>query len=236
MTNLKIHPFIFSWRRQYGKAKEKEEQLSQLFDNVTVINSDEENEEPHWVNVGDSFYFTNQFMKAVELFDGDVLLHVQADASFSDWKGLVETAQRHYDVVKWGVYAPDVDWTEWNAQRTNVVPMVEPGLFLVACPDCTCWMIHKDIIDKFKSMKLDMSDQNLGFGIDMFICALAHMNRRAVFRNYNFKVDHPRGTGYNVNQAHTELNSFLAKIDPQTKSCMSYIYREPKNLIRYYVG
>lgn len=231
---LKIHPFVFSWRGQFTKASATEAQLKENFDNVTVINSDEENTPEHWVNVGDSYYFTSQFMKAIELFDGDVLFHIQADATYDNWKGVVDAAQRHWDVFRWGIYAPDVDFTHWTHQRTDVASLAEKGLFLVACPDCTCWMIHKDIINHFKSLQLDMEDQKLGFGIDMFMCALAHMNRRAVVRNYNFVVDHPQGTGYNVNQAHTELNSFLTKLDPVTKQCMSHIYRNPKQLLQYY--
>ena len=78
---MDIHVFIFNWRNQFDQTVEKEKALSALGYRVTVINSDEENEQAHWVNLGESAYFTDQFMKALELFDGDVMFHVQGDVA-----------------------------------------------------------------------------------------------------------------------------------------------------------
>ena len=233
---MNFHPFIFNWKGQYQKTLETEKQLSKVFGRVTVINSDEENTHPHWDNVGDSYWFTNQFMRALNLFEGDVFFHVQADATYTDWEGLKAQAEEDFEKYRWGVYAPNVDFTEWGPRRTNLVyPKLPGNRSIVACPDCTCWMIHKDIIDEFQLMNLDMSDQNLGFGIDMLICSISHRQSRKVIRNYNHTVDHPRGTGYNVEQAHVELRSLWSKLPQHHKDTVNLIYSRPQQLGLFYV-
>ena len=91
-------PFIFNWKGQFEKTCQKEEQLKKIFDKVIVINSDDTNEKLEWINVGDDYYFTDQFLKAVEVFDGDVMFHIQADASYDDFESLIEDAKKYYDV------------------------------------------------------------------------------------------------------------------------------------------
>ena len=207
-----------------------------MFGRVTVINSDEENTHPHWDNVGDSYWFTNQFMRAIGLLEGDVFFHVQADATYTNWEALKEQAEKDFETYQWGVYAPNVDFTEWHSRRANIVyPPLSDNRSLVACPDCTCWMIHKDIIDEFNQMNLDMSDQNLGFGIDMLICSISHRLGRKVIRNYNHTVDHPRGTNYNVTQAHEELKRFWKKLPEEHKETINNIYTNPQKLGLFYV-
>ena len=97
---MKIHTFIFNWRGQYDKTKQKEQQLKDLNIPFTVINSDEEHEEDGWENIGEESYFTAQFLKAVEIFsktDADALFHIQADASFDNWGGLIYDAEKYFE-------------------------------------------------------------------------------------------------------------------------------------------
>jgi len=169
-------------------------------------------------------------------FEGDVFFHVQADATYEDWESLKVQAEEDFKKYNWGVYAPNVDFTEWNSNRANIVyPSLPNNRSVVACPDCTCWMIHKDIINEFNDLNLDMSDQNLGFGIDMLICSISHRKSRPVIRNYNHTVDHPRGTGYDVNKAHVELKSFWSKLPQTHKETINLIYGNPQQLGLFYV-
>jgi len=72
---MNIQPFIFNWNRQFEKTCAIEDALSKVFEKVTVINSDDNNTRDGWIDIGDESYFSDQFRKALELFDGDVLLH-----------------------------------------------------------------------------------------------------------------------------------------------------------------
>jgi hypothetical protein len=118
---MKIQTFIFNWQGQYEKTKEKQTQLSAIGVVPVVINSDDNHREddPNWHNIGEESYFTAQFLKAIELFDADVMFHIQADASYSDWKKLYDDAEKYYDVTDWGIYAPNVDYTWYDSTRTD---------------------------------------------------------------------------------------------------------------------
>ena len=82
---MKIHTIIFNWRGQHNKTLEKIEQLKAIGVNPTVINSDEGFFLDDWHNIGEESYFTAQFLKAIDVFDGDVLFHIQGDASYNNW-------------------------------------------------------------------------------------------------------------------------------------------------------
>lgn len=233
---MNFHPFIFNWRNQFQKSSRTEEQLLKTFGRVTVINSDEENTPDHWVNVGDSYWFGDQFLKALELFDGDVLLHIQGDVTFNNWEQLKEDAIKDFEKHNWGVYAPHADFTEWTSRRANIIyPPLPDNRSLVACPDCSCWMIHKDIIQEFNNLNLELKDHHLGFGFDMLMCSVSHKSSRPVIRNYNHTVDHPKGTGYNVTQAHVELKELWNKMPVEHQNIVNNIYSKPSQLGMFYV-
>lgn len=230
-----IHPIIFNWRNQGAKALLKEQQFKDIgYDNVTVINSDDNFKQKNWINIGEDAYFTKQFLTALEVFDGDVLFHIQADTSYDNWKDLIAESIKHYVYYKWGVYAPNVDWTEWNSARTDI-RYYDPYQTHahVACTDCTCWMIHKSIIDKFLSYDIDMSDQNYGFGIDIIIAACSYLKHRPVIRNYNHTIQHPKGANYNVAQALLEMNSLFSKLPQELYDKCEQIWGNHTTLLDY---
>lgn len=233
---MKIQPIIFNWRGQYEKTRSTEKALKK-YDPI-VINSDEEHERKKWINLGEDAWYTASFIKALEVFDGDVLLQIQGDATYEDWDGLIGDAVSHYNTLQWGVYAPDATWTEWNPHRTNITGISPgiPGLNYVACTDCIVWFIHKDIIKQFQKLKLDMSDQKLGFALDMILCGISHRMRRPVLRNYHHQVHHPQSKGYHVSQAHNEMTSMFGKLDTPMKAIVAGIYRNPLALRGFYTG
>jgi hypothetical protein len=49
---MKIQTFIFNWRNQYAKTKEKITQLTNIGVEPNVINSDEQYNEFGWHNIG----------------------------------------------------------------------------------------------------------------------------------------------------------------------------------------
>ena len=157
-TQMKIHTFVFNWRGQYEKTKQKEAQLTALGIPFTIINSDEEHEEPGWENIGEDSYFTAQFLKAIEIFsqtDADALFHIQADASYDDWGSIIESAKKYSEEYNWGIYAPNVDYTWYDSSRVDMdaFTMEDPKVKMVSNTDCTCWFIHRDIIKEAQDRK-----------------------------------------------------------------------------------
>jgi len=233
---MKILCFIFSWKGQYTNAINLEEQVAPFVDHLVVINSDDDNKPKHWINIGNECYFSDQFRKALEVannYEYDVLWHIQADASYDDLQSIVNAAKKTKEKYDWGIYAPNVDDTFYIPERTDVFNL-ENNLKVVATPDNTCWMITKDLIDKMSSNLHLMETNQLGWGWDLIICGLAHIEQKKVIRDYNFTVNHPKSTGYKKEQAEIEMAQMFVKCPDNLKEAIYYIKVEPKSLSKFY--
>ena len=234
---MKIQTFIFNWRGQFEKTKEKISQLTALGITPIIINSDEAHNDVGWVNLGESAYFTDQFLKALDLFDADVLFHIQADASYADWANLIKDAKGAFETYHWGIYAPNVDYTWYDSSRTDLdnLQLRDKTMKMVACPDETCWFIHRDIIDEFKNRKIDMSPYKMGWGWDLILPALSFLKRRPVIRDYFHTIDHPQGTNYNKEQAEIEMQNLFNSMTDDVKLLMYWIKNDRSQIARCFM-
>jgi len=234
---MKIQTFIFNWRNQYAKTKQKIEQLTSIGIEPIIINSDDEHKEDGWHNIGEDSYFTAQYLKAMELFDGDVLFHIQADASYDDWSSMYKAAEVYIDKYDCGIYAPNVDYTFYDSSRVDL-PMFKFGdnenLKMVSNPDCTCWFVHKDIINEAKQRKINFAPFQMGWSFDIVFTALSFINKRPVIRDYQFTVEHPPGTNYNKVQAEKEMHEFYSTLPDDVKQAFGYIKGDKNQLAKYY--
>ena len=233
---MKFQTFIFNWRGQIKKTKEKLAQFKEINIEPIVINSDDENKEYGWYNIGEESYFTAQFLKAIELFEADILFHIQADASFDNWYALYQSAEKYYEKYKWGIYAPNVDYTWYEAGRVDLdmFKLGEDNLRVVSNTDCTCWMIHKDIIEEAKRREVDFAPYKMGWSFDIVYHALSFMMKRPVLRDYRFTIQHPPGTNYNKQQAEIEMHTLYQSLPDDIKEAFSYIKGDRFELAKYY--
>lgn len=237
-----IQPFVFNWKNQFEKTCVIEDSLRQIFDKVTVINSDEENTRPGWVNLGDEAYFTAQFRKALELFDSDkkVLLHVQGDTVYHNYKQLVNDAKKYFNLYEWGVYAPDVK-NVWYTSENSDINSIESGdnnIKMVSCTDETVWFIHRDIIDDYYSRGLTEimthEKMKMGWGWDLVLNGISFIMGRPVIRDYNHEVDHAQGTNYNKDKASEEMAILWSSLPNDLKECISYIKGDREKIVKYF--
>lgn len=233
---MKIQTFIFNWRNQYEKTKEKLKQLNEIGVTPIVINSDDEHRDEGWINIGEESYFTDQFITALKNFDADVLFHIQGDASYDNWKQLYEDAEKYFHETNWGIYAPNVDYTWYDASRTDVpnLDMEIDNLKLVADTDCTCWFIHKDIINEYYRRELDFSPYKMGWCWDIIFPAMSYIMKRPVLRDYSHTIDHPEGTNYNKEQAEKEMADMYHSLPDDLKTAFGYIKGDRRYLATYY--
>ncbi len=232
---LDIQPFIFSWKGQFQKACVIEDQLREIFPSVTVINSDDDNTRPGWINLGDSAYFGEQFRKALELFTGDVLFHIQADVEYDNWNKLVDDARFYLRFYEAGIYAPNVDYTFWISDRADVLSdlLEHSHLRLVASTDETVWFIRRDVLEGIRERSIDLSLNRFGWGWDCSLSCISYSKGLPVIRDYRHTIKHPRGTGYNTFEAESEMNNHIASLDEDLQKIYSYIRGERKMLARY---
>jgi hypothetical protein len=227
--------FIFCWKNHFENVVTLEKQLLNFCD-VVVINADENNKLNHWINVGDSYYFSDKFRKSLDLFDMnkyDYFFHIQGDVEFNDWGGLLKRSKEFKEKYNWGVYAPNVDYTFYNNERTDVFSL-EKDLYIVANTDNTCWIITKDIIQEMKTNLILMKDNNFGWGFDLLICAFAHLKHRPVIRDYRFTVNHPASTGYKKHEAEQEMVDMINSAPKMLKEIMIMIKTNHKNIAEFY--
>lgn len=233
---MNIQPFIFNWNRQFEKTCAIEDALMPIFDKVTVVNSDDNNTRDGWIDIGDECYFSDQFRKALELFDGDVLLHIQGDVSYDNWVGLIEDAKKYLEYYDAGIYAPNIDYTWYSSENTDIESLESdhPNIKMVASTDETVWFIRKEIIQEMLDRKVDFSNNTMGWGWDLVLAAICFTNGRPVIRDYNHTIDHPMGTNYNSEKAGQEMLDLWNSLDSDIKEIVSYIKGDREKISKYF--
>ena len=225
LNYMNIQPFIFNWNNQFEKTCTIQDSLLEIFDKVTVINSDENNTRDGWINLGDDAYFSDQFRKALELFDGDILMHVQGDVSYDNWRKLVEDAREYFDYYDAGIYAPNVDYTWYSSENVDINSLQSDhsNIKMVACTDETVWFIRKDIIQEMFNLKVNFSDNKMGWGWDLVLAAICFVKGIPVIRDYNHTIDHPMGTNYDKQVASVEMDNLWNSLNEDLKKVISSI-------------
>jgi hypothetical protein len=225
LNYMNIQPFIFNWNNQFEKTCTIEDSLSKIFDKVTVINSDDNNTRGGWIDLGDESYFSDQFRKALELFDGDILMHVQGDVAYDNWEKLVEDARKYFDYYDAGIYAPNVEYSWYSSENTDIdsIQADHENIKMVACTDETVWFIRKEIIEEMFNRSVDFSNNKMGWGWDIVLSSICFVNGRPVIRDYNHTINHPPGTNYNKDIAGKEMQDVWRTLDDDLKTAFSLI-------------
>jgi hypothetical protein len=211
---MNIHAFIFSWKDHYDRAVMLEKKLSKIVDKVTVINSDELNTPNHWINLTDDAYFAEQFLTACDHLDGDIMLHVQADVSYDDWKSVVNSACKYYNKYGFGIYSPNIDYTDITYSDFDNLKLPEDAnLKFVSNTDCSAWFIDRSVIDYFyKKFKNIYFKTKFGWGICYCLSAIAIQLHMPVFRDYAFILQHPKSRNYSSEKAEKGKLDFYKNI------------------------
>jgi hypothetical protein len=235
---LAIHPFLFNWKRQFEKACRIEDDLTKIFGKVTVINSDDDNTRDGWINVGDSCYFGEQFRRAVELFDGDILFHVQGDVEYDNWKKLVDDAKFYFRFYEAGIYAPNVDYSFWLPERTDINgrELEHKNLKLVASTDETVWFIRKEVVQGIKERQIDMTLNPLGWGWCCVLSTISYSKGLPVIRDYRHTIKHPYGMGYNVDAATKGMDDMISSLGDDLRAMYGHIRGDREQLLQFLAG
>lgn len=218
---MRIHTIIFNWKGYFEAALQLENVARSFSHKVTVINSDPHHTSEGWVDLGDDAYFGEQFATACELFDGDVMFHIQADAKYDNWADLVTSALETFSTYECGVYAPQVD--RYGAVPNDLPaataalspPPASDQLRVVSLTDCTTWFINSSVIRQLVWYAPLMRLNRFGFGIDILAAALAFSQKQLVFRDDRHIVNHPDGTGYSRQEASIQMEQFIKSLPPE---------------------
>jgi hypothetical protein len=156
----------------------------------------------------DTAYFSAQWNKAIELFDADILFHIQADVEFDNFEALFPRVASLWNKYNVGVYEPDIQVSiPWFRYDHLKLRSLEPNVFEIPMSDSTCWFISGDIVRKLPS--IDISLNKYGWGISAVIAGLCRLNGRKCIRDYSFTFRHRTGRGYASEVAGRQRDAYI---------------------------
>jgi hypothetical protein len=219
---VEIRAFIFNWRGHAERAHRLQRQIGAHIPTL-VINSEEGLGEGRagWVDLDDRAYFSAQWNEAVRRFDGDVLFHVQADATLDDFRPLLDRAVAVFARYPLGVYEPNVDYTSIIYDRRRL-RAVEPDLLEVPLTDCTCWFVAGELLRRLPPV--DLAVNRFGWGIAAAHAAMARRAGRLCLRDYAFTVVHPRARGYPSPVANAQRLAYTRSLGPTLAAEIELVY------------
>ena len=229
---MKTQSFIFNWRNQFLSTLSIESALHSCIDHVHVINSDENNFKPYWHNIGESSYFTSQFLKALELHDGEsVFFHVQGDTSYSNWPQLIKDAGHYMSKYNVGIYYPKVKNVEWQSDELVELKLLnsqDENIKYVAAGDQTVWFIHPQIINYIKNAGLHKTfDSNkVGWGWDFVVSISSYLLGMGAIRDSNHIVEHSASRTYDNTLADKGWRDTFSRLPAEMQYYINLIYKK----------
>jgi hypothetical protein len=226
---VKIQTFIFNWpgRKQHAATLEA---MFRRHCQTTVINSDDSLRlgHPRWRHIGANGYFTDQWNAAMECFDADIFVHIQADVWPTQVERVLSECVRHIKKHDAGIYAPNVDFNP-HIYRKQALQQLHPGVYEVPATDCSFWAIPKKIIEN--TPRIDPQVNRLGWGIEYVVGAVARMNGLKIFRDYRFTAGHLKFRGYDNETARKEWLALKAAQGAPLRQAMESLEEERDRLV-----
>lgn len=237
-----IHAFIFCWPKWEAATHHIAAALDGHVDHLTVMYKNDTGVDEigpgEWRRIPSSCYYGWQFAESLRLNRGDVMLHVQADAGSGGWPHLVARCRdAFHGMPDLGVWAPNVDYTPWSPQLTQVRSLGGNGLAAVTLTDGILWALSRAVVERLG--RLDYAHNNLGWGMGSAAAAMAMTNGLAVAMDLTLDVTHPKGSGYDQAKAQEEMAAFMGQLPAAQRAyidmavTMATLRREQRDLPRY---
>ncbi|OOZ38397.1 hypothetical protein BOW53_15730 [Solemya pervernicosa gill symbiont] len=215
---LIMQAFIISWEGQTDNAREIATALAGEVEHIHVIYSSHANTieegDGNWVKVPDSWFFGKKFSHGLDLFNGEILLLIQADAQCDDWPQLVRRCRAAFALNKVGVWGPAVDY---NAHDYDFSQRIRDRrtLYQAVNIDAVVTAYSRCVVDRLREFSYEHN--NLGWGIDWASNCYSRVNNLCVLRDRAIDVVHPRERGYDATEAESQMVLFLDQMTEQEK-------------------
>jgi hypothetical protein len=225
---MKLQAFIFNWPGKKQHAA-KLEALFRPHCETTVINSDDNLRaaHPHWQHIGNDAFFTAQWNAALDRFNGDIFVHIQADVWPVSVGEVLAESVRFIRDRNVGVYAPDVDFNA-HFYRTRELSKIAEGVYEVPRTDCSFWAISAEVLRD--TPRVDPRVNRLGWGIEEVVGAVARRKGLKLVRDYRFTAGHEKGSGYNLEKAWDEWQLLRGELEPELRDEMDAMEAERHRL------
>lgn len=222
-----VHAFVLCWPRWEAAAHHVAEALNGHVDHLTVLYKNDtgvdESGPGEWRRIPSERFYGWQFSETLRLNAGDVMLHVQADASHGDWPWLVARCREAFrSDPDLGVWSPNVYHSWYVPRRVQVGEPKGDGAAAVTVTDGVVWALSKEVTDGMA--RLDYADNNIGWGLTETAAAVAATRGRFAAMDLALAVKHPKGSGYNRRRAIQELRLFQRQLTQPQRSYLRMCY------------
>ncbi len=208
--------FIISWRGQHDNALKIAEELRSGDRKMTVVFSDPDDGmklegDFHVLRRPDDRFFGDKFNACLEAFEAETFLLIHADCQTNDWRQLVDkcesTLAAHHSM---GIWAPKIDYTGFDLDRTWIADTPIPELKIVGHTDSIVVGLRSAVIERLR--KVDYTKNIYGWGIGSMAVAFAYANKMYAVVDQSIHVSHPRPRGYPSRDAAQQRDEFLKQL------------------------
>jgi hypothetical protein len=227
-SQARLHIVVFCWPRVYDNVIHICQSVNNLGHRVTVIDASGrapcEIRNCHWVSINSDWYYGSKFYYAAKLFDGDLLLQIQGDAYSDNWEAVIAAClERFAAFPHLGVWSPEFDNTGWPTRNVFLGPIPGSDLAIVSQTDCIVWALRREVVDFL--LRLDYTDNNLGWGIDWAAMVGVYGRALIAVRDQRITISHAAGKGYEVEEAYRQMFAFLNQLTPPQKALLAVILK-----------
>jgi len=220
-SSARLHVFILCWPGKEENARHISRAVVGHADQLTVLyKGDGDLAEPgagEWRRIDDAWYYGRQFRETLALNTGDVMMHIQADATCGDWPGVLARCREAFQAVPAaGVWSPNV-YHSWYTPELTHIHLLEPrGLAAVTVTDGVVWALSTRVTDRLKALSYESN--NIGWGLTEVAASLAATHDMLVVMDVDLKVDHPKGSGYDRGEALRQAAVFSRQLSPAQRA------------------
>lgn len=230
-----VQVIVLSWPGVEENAFQIESSLRQIPANVAVIHSltgvSKFSAPDNWIVLPDGSYYGIKFEESLNLCRQPIMLHIQADATSTDWVATVESCAKAFsESPDLGLWAPLVDYTPWTLARTTLEKKPRVGQNRVSMIDGIVWAIGHEVLTRLR--QLDYQSNPLGRGIELAAAAMCHSWNLEVVVDSRLRVEHPRGSGYSETEAAIQLEIFLSQLSAEEQEARRWIEQRHIRAIR----
>jgi hypothetical protein len=226
---VRIQAFICNWPGKKQHAAELEAKFRQHCE-VMVINTDDSlrARHPHWHHIGKEGYFTDQWNAALEQFDADVFLQIQADIWPTQLGRMLSECVRYISNFGVGVYAPNLNYTAHVFRRESLV-RVNDAVYEVPNTDSSFWAMTSEVLRNTPAINPKIN--RLGWGTDYLVSVVARRKGRKVVRDYRFTAGHLKSRGYSSANAWRQFAGFMESLDPTLRDEINALVKERDRVV-----
>ena len=211
ITSDSFYVYIFSWKKVAKNTVDLYNTVSKFFPNTYIINSSKNNKLPidtdYQIQLTNDYYYGGQFQTAINHIPQDKIIGIITGdvVPNSNWRAILKNS---IDALSTdiGIYAPNLTNTKHHTGPYR--RRLRDSLYHVNNTDCTCWFICPEIYTSILHIPF-YNISNLGWGIDIICVQEAWKKDLHVVRDYSVKINQPKGTGYDREQAYWQMKDLL---------------------------